>query len=99
MKLQYDIDQCGEILRRLEELIDCIDSNDETLYSELTALKPLWESNASLLFLQKVYNNEENYFEQLILFKEALATLIDMHKDYCDVKELVDNKFREIRNG
>ena len=99
MKIQYDIDRCNDILKNLNNLIDCIDSCNQHLYNELSTIETIWDSNASFLFLQKVCENEENHIKLLVLFKEALSALTRIHSAYCDAKDLVDNKFREIQNG
>lgn len=99
MKILYDIEQCENILIRLNELMDCLGRCDKQLYDELATIESSWEGDASLMFLVNAYQNEEYYLKNLILFKDALSTLTGIHNLYNEAKSLVDKKFKEIRYG
>ena len=99
MRILYDIDQCEEILQSVVTLLDEVNGVDRQLYEELAELGTLWEGDASVAFQKSAYLEEETYLKQKALFEDALNTLLQIHRDYCEAKELVDRKFKEIEYG
>lgn len=99
MRILYDIDQCEEILQSVVTLLDEVNGVDRQLYEELAELGTLWEGDASVAFQKSVCLEEETYLKQKALFEDALNTLFQIHRDYCEAKELVDRKFKEIEYG
>lgn len=99
MRILYDIDRCEEILQSIVALLDEVNMVDRQLYEELAELGALWEGDASVTFQKSVSLEEETYLKQKALFEETLNTMARIHQDYCDAKELVDRKFKEIEYG